>query len=461
MTVKNIKFMTIALNKQQLINAYYCQKEPYLSILKPSKRGPDTPLKESIIGRAEKVKALSRQLFPEGIDLSNDGTVTGQDLINKTRMVLNADTDLVFFNAAFNSSDRTMESIVDILVVGSKRADMYILKSATKIKEPDYILEAGFKYSTVKSSWYKKPLRVFLLTINKDYILKDKHNIDELFTIQEITTKAKRNVWMIMKYKRRLEKALSKRKAPQQTKKITFCTSPHACNFYDYCWSDKGGKKLKEPFIKMNKAKKCFTRYNFSKPHYYLDIGTFQPNLPKYVGTKPYQKIPYQYCALYKATGESKYEIKVFYGEPVTDPRIEFIRSFLEDTKTPGFIFVYSEEITKAILQGLADCFSEYSLELAERIGRLRYIEEPFEKPKKQYQRRVYYYPKSRIISTLNNQLSVWENDEDKYRLDLESYYSFSTIDIASRIALKRSMQNYCYKEALSLITIVTFYLGK
>ena len=58
-----------------------------------------------------------------------------------------------------------------------------------------------------------------------------------------------------------------------------------------------------------------------SYPLYFLDFETMQPVIPKYVGTKPYAQIPFQYSLHYIEAEGGKLKHTEFLAESGTDPR--------------------------------------------------------------------------------------------------------------------------------------------
>ena len=58
-----------------------------------------------------------------------------------------------------------------------------------------------------------------------------------------------------------------------------------------------------------------------SYPLYFLDFETVQPAIPRYIGTKPYAQIPFQYSLHYIEHEGGELQHKDFLAEPGTDPR--------------------------------------------------------------------------------------------------------------------------------------------
>ena len=76
-------------------------------------------------------------------------------------------------------------------------------------------------------------------------------------------------------------------------------------------------------------------------PLYYLDFEAFQPALPRYPGTRPYQAIPFQYSLHIEQDNGDLTHTEYLHTEN-TDPRPELARSLLDAIGTRGSIVVYS-----------------------------------------------------------------------------------------------------------------------
>jgi hypothetical protein len=80
---------------------------------------------------------------------------------------------------------------------------------------------------------------------------------------------------------------------------------------------------------------------NVEWPLYYLDFEAFQPALPRYPGTRPYQAIPFQY-SLHVETEPGQLSHHEYLHTETTDPRPALARSLLNAIDTHGSIIVYS-----------------------------------------------------------------------------------------------------------------------
>lgn len=100
-----------------------------------------------------------------------------------------------------------------------------------------------------------------------------------------------------------------------------------------------------------------------SYPRYYLDFETISLAVPVWVGTRPYQPIPFQWsCHIETAPGSrSHYE---FLADGPEDPRREFAETLVNTLGTAGPIIVYNAAFERSRMRELAQEFPD----LADRL---------------------------------------------------------------------------------------------
>ncbi len=104
-------------------------------------------------------------------------------------------------------------------------------------------------------------------------------------------------------------------------------------------------------------------------PLTFLDFETFNPALPYYSGTRPYQVIPFQW-SMHIQHPDGSLEHREFLHEGTDDPRLAFINSLIAAAGTSGSIVTYSGyEETR--LKQLASDFPEYANGLQSLVLRM------------------------------------------------------------------------------------------
>ena len=120
-----------------------------------------------------------------------------------------------------------------------------------------------------------------------------------------------------------------------------------------------------------------------SFPVSFLDFETFNPALPAYVGTRPYQSVPFQWSLHIKSeVGHLSHES--FLCEDTEDPRPALVESLLSAMPTEGTIIAYSN-YEQTVMKQLAADFPEFEsalLALCDRIcDLLKLIREEYYHP--------------------------------------------------------------------------------
>ena len=445
------------LTPQHLINGFHCLTEPVARLLKPEKMSPVSEEQVFHRQKTEDIKTLFRKLYPRGTDLSQGGTITGEELSHVTKLALQTDPEkeFVFFNAGFKNLDGSKICMMDMVINRTKSIDIYLLKTALLIKEPDYIMEAGYKYSVIKESGLKKPIKVHIAFLNEEYVYEGTYDYESLFKIVEITPKARRNLVLIDRYSARIKRYHEKNEIPEKGKRIKFCTNPFPCQFHSFCWgtSPKKGIKENEPFIKQGKIRDFITKIDFDRLHYFLEVECFRPAIPIYKNTKPYQNIYFQYCILSRKTGTAEYVRSDFFGDPSQDTRQYFIKKLLFDTRLPGNIIVYRKSKIIECLAEISQSFEEYTEEINKLISRLIYLEEPFEIPSKKRRRKKKHYTLTAILSSLDK---TPKSKRSNNNLLIRKYENYNQQPIVDRINMKRALQESLYINVLDMTKIVS-----
>src|SRR4030042_3080309 len=210
--------------------------------------------------------------------------------------------------------------------------------------------------------------KAHLVHINNQYERQGNIEIDKLFTMNDVTKDVKDLQKKIVEQVNSQRKMLS-----GKTPKIDigeYCSEPYECEFIGHCWDHmpeesvfdlkgRGSKRFefyRQGIIHMKDVpikalplpvqlqvdcalnKKCLINKGAIKefldslwyPLYFLDFETFMSAIPLYDGTKPYQKIPFQYSIHYLEKEGSKLKHYEYLAEPNIDPRKEIAKRLVE-----------------------------------------------------------------------------------------------------------------------------------
>ncbi len=98
-------------------------------------------------------------------------------------------------------------------------------------------------------------------------------------------------------------------------------------------------------------------------PRHYLDFETIALPIPAWVGTKPYQQVPFQFsCHIEFADGSIIH--RSFLSVDGSDPRRQCAEALIDCVEETGVIIAYNASFERSCVKGLADAISDLSLEL-------------------------------------------------------------------------------------------------
>ena len=187
-----------------------------------------------------------------------------------------------------------------------------------------------------------------------------------------------------------------------------------------------------------------------------MDFETFQPAVPLFDNSRPYQQIPFQYSIHYKESKESQITHYEFLAEQGEDPRQKFVKNLLEDTSSKGDIIVYSKTFEITRLKEIANDFPAYAEQIEERISRIKDLMIPF-------RQKYYYSPEMKgsysikaVLPALVPELSYDELEINEGGL---ASIAFETLQIETDLIIiaeiKAQLLEYCKLDTLAMVRIL------
>jgi hypothetical protein len=242
----------------------------------------------------------------------------------------------------------------------------------------------------------------YLVIINNKYVYDGTLRLNELFKITDVKEGVEDQYLNVETILEKAAEILSSDKEPDIDIDV-YCSKPYKCTFWKYCT-----KHLPEPSvfnlyrIRFSDAVKFYkegiTSYNqlendlrinnptqikqidyvlhdkgvfidkaivgrfldkCTYPLFFLDFETEQPIIPKYIGTRPYQQIPFQYSLHYieEESGELKH--KEFLGISGQDPRRPLAEQLCKDIPYDACIMAYNKGFECGRIRELAETFPD------------------------------------------------------------------------------------------------------
>jgi hypothetical protein len=395
------------LSKSRFMAGIQCEKRLYLECYHRDLADPVNVNQQAVFDSGTDVGILARQLYPDGILLDVDFMHFPQAL-SLTKAALGKKIQVPLFEAAFQFDN--VRTRVDILKPTDNTTFSLIeVKSSSSLKE-EYVLDSAIQFYILIGAGINVT-QVCLAHLNKEYVYPGgEYALTQLFAPDDITGEVQALQPEIKKFLQSMRLCLAESSIPL-IKSGKQCTKPYRCSFFGYCHqnepanhisqlpriSEKSLQRLEEigvsdileipaDFSELNeiqqRVRDCVVnntlyldkeiKNELSKlvyPVHFLDFETFNPALPLYIGTKPYEVIPFQWSD-HVLDKDGTLHHKEFLHDGTGDPRPGFAESLVNTLGKSGSVVVYSG-YEQGRIKALAEAFPQYSDDLIAVLPRI------------------------------------------------------------------------------------------
>jgi hypothetical protein len=480
------------LSKSSFIKGLQCEKHLYLYKYHYGEMDEFSEMQKAIFQRGTNVGILAQQLFPNGT-IATEGSPPDYKKGLKQTKVLIEKGEKVLYEPSFQFNEAL--SIADVIIKKRSKWNIYEVKSSTSISET-YLNDAALQYYVISNSGIG--INDFsIIYINNQYVRKGELDINSLFNIESVLEHILLLQDSVKENVESFKKVLLSKRMPE-IEISEHCHNPYICGFYNYCRKhipensifDFSGMHLikkyelfRDGIIKLDDVPEDYSLSKNNKlqleayknekpvvnkeaienflsdlnyPLYFMDFETFQPAVPLFDNSKPYQQIPFQYSIHLKEKKNGKLKHFEFLAEPGEDPRIKFIEGLLNDTKGKGNIVVYNKAFEITRLKEIARDFPNYVDEIEKLILRIKDLMIPF-------QRKYYYAPEMKgsysikaVLPALVPDLSYDKLGINEGGLASIAYESLQTeTDLMFIAEIKEQLLAYCKLDTLGMVKIL------
>ncbi len=380
------------LSKSRLGAGLQCHKRLFLECYSPKSADPIDPGQQAIFDSGTAVGELARERISGGRLVEEEYYLHTQ-AVATTKVALADRSVPAIYEAAFTHDDIRVR--VDILVRnGGGDFDLVEVKSSTRVHD-QYIPDVAIQLYVVEGAGIKVR-RAFLLHIDSDYVYEGgPYDVDRLFRLEDVTNDARKFVQSSAPSALAdMRQALGRDTVPA-IEIGRHCTRPYKCEFYEHCREgvpDHHVEQLPRASAGLldeltgagvysiddipagysglsalqQRVRDCVATgqpyadpglraalQEVTYPVYFLDFETFNPALPVYPGTRPYQVTPFQW-SLHVRDGAGDLSHRSFLADGDGDPREAFAASLLDAVGSEGTIVSYSG-YEQTIIRQLAD----------------------------------------------------------------------------------------------------------
>jgi len=481
------------LSKSSYIKGLQCEKHLYLYKYHYDEMDDLSDMQKAIFKRGTNVGELAQKLFPGGVVAAEGDPPNYEKALKKTDELIQNNVKVIY-EAAFQF-DQVL-SIADIIVRENNGWKIYEVKSSTSISEI-YLDDAALQYYVISNLGFN--VKDFsIVYINNQYIRHGELDLNGLFTIESVLELILPLQQSVEENVVRFKKVLSQKRIPD-IDIGEHCYNPYTCGFFNYCRKhipensifDFSGMHLNKKYelyrdgiIKiedipdgypLNKNSKLqLDVYKSGKPLidrngindfledltyplYFMDFETFQPAVPLFDNSKPYQQIPFQYSVHFKENRNGKLQHFEFIADSGIEPRNKFIEELLKDTNHKGGdIIVYNKAFEITRLKEIARDFPQYKDDIEKLILRIKDLMIPF-------QRKYYYAPEMKgsysikaVLPSLLPELSYNELVINEGGLASIAYESLQTeTDLMRMAEIKEQLLEYCMLDTFAMVEIL------
>ena len=407
------------LSKSKYCGLWQCPKIAWLKKYKPEKLAFD----ESTLSQMEagnEVGDLAMGLFGDFVEV----TAYHGDKLDLPQMIAATKAEMekgtpVICEASFQYNG--LYCAVDILKKENGGWAIYEVKSSTHNDQPVYIADVAYQKYVLEHCGV--PVSgLYLVCLDGDYVFDGCLDIHRLFKITDVAQAAQVEENSIAANLSIAERLLASEEEPAIDLSVN-CKNPYLCGFWPYCSRHIPSPSVfdlyRMPFAKKieyyKKGKITYQDLLFdpgitspkqvrqilyavsdqgtyvnkesirdfldtlSFPLYFLDFETMQTVIPRFVGTKPYAQIPFQYSLHYieREGGELKHT--EYLAKSGTDPRRELAERLCADIPMNVCVTAYNKSFECTRIKELAAAFPDLADHLLNIEANIRDLLVPFQ----------------------------------------------------------------------------------
>ncbi len=398
------------LSKSTFIRGCQCQKSLYLYKHDYKSRDPLSPEQRAIFARGTNVGLLAGELFPDGINAGPPTPFQYAKSVELTNELIGSGREVIY-EAAFMTEG--VLAAMDILVRDQEASSpehpvyrAYEVKSSTGISDT-YLLDAALQYWVITGAGLELS-DISIVHIDSSYVRRGDLDISRLFRSESVLDEALDRQELVARKVVELTEVVQGEEMP----KVDIgphCNVPYPCDFQGTCWNEvpeysvfdiarlaeekkfelyhQGVREVAQvpdgyPLSDRQKLQVQAERdgkpridreaiaaflETLRHPLFFIDFESFQPAVPLFEDSSPYQQIPFQF-SLHAIEGpKTALRHDDFLAEAGPDPRREFLEHLLRALGPTGSVLVYNKTFEATRLKELAELYED----LAPAVGRI------------------------------------------------------------------------------------------
>ena len=413
--------MSDNLSKTLYCSGVQCPKMLWLKKHRPE-LFDDSVLNRGVLDAGNEVGDLAMGLFGDYTEVPYGAPA---DMIRATDNLIAAGARNI---AEASFSFDGMFCSVDILKnMGGGNVELYEVKSSTSVHDI-YLHDVAYQMFVLENLGYRVG-KACLVHISREYVRGRDLEIEKLFAVEDLTDTARQMQDGVRERARMLKACIRETEEPCLDIGL-HCWSPYDCGFWKHCTEalpspnvfDVSGmqKKTKIGYYvrgvvsfkdllekaKLNPGQRMQLRFeledpadhiergkirefldSLSYPLFFLDFESFEPAIPLYENSRPYDQIVFQYSLHYIEEEDGPLMHKEFLAMPGRDPRRELAERLCRDIPLGACTLAYNMTFEKSRIKELAELYPDLADHLMDIYGNIVDLMVPF--------RMKHYYTKA------------------------------------------------------------------
>jgi hypothetical protein len=391
------------LSKTRFMAGRQCPKKLWQTVYDPEPA--EEPLPGTVKGTGTEVGIKARLLWPGGVLVEDIKHHDYDEAVRRTKALIADPTVPAIFEATM-VYDGILIRVDALERLPNDRWRLNEVKSSTRIKN-EHLEDVALQAYVIAGNGLELA-DAYAVYINDKYPRGEETDWSALFCREDVTRDLLHLLPHILERIAKMHEVLCSTEAPD-IRPSRHCFQPHDCEFWKRCTADKpkdwvfhiprisatdfdnlesfdvvSMRDVPHDFplnpkqrrvVDAAKSGKVYRSPEFSKflpflapPTSYLDFETFSPAIPIYAGTRPYQRIPFQWSWHFN-DGNGSLIHSDFLANGDIDPRREFSETLLQVSEQfPGAIMAWSR-FEEKVIRDMAELFPD----LAERLIALVY----------------------------------------------------------------------------------------
>lgn len=385
--------VSTALSKSLYCLGVQCPKMLWLKKHKPD-LFDDSTMNQAVLETGSEVGDLAMGLFGPFTEVKKDDE---SKMIFETERLIAAGEKIIA-EASF-AYDGLFCSVDILKNLGDKKFELYEVKSSTEVHDI-YLHDVAYQVYVMEKCGFSVQ-KASLVYINNKYIRGKELEIDKLFAIEDLTDTVRQMQTEVKDRIAELKACISTTEEPV-LKLGKYCFSPYDCGFWKYCSKDlpspnvfdvssmqtrtkfkyydqgiisfedllkkadlNAGQKLQiqhaladlADYIETDKVRAFLDTLSY--PLYFLDFESFQPAIPIYENSWPFEQITFQYSLHYYEEKGGELKHKEFLAEAGKDPRRELAEKLCEDIPLNVCTLAYNMQFEKTRIKELSKLYPD------------------------------------------------------------------------------------------------------